>query len=48
MISTAFSDIFTIARAAAQLWTYAREYPGARLFIACTSARLTRCKSVPQ
>jgi hypothetical protein len=27
-------DIFSIAHAAAQLWNYAREYPGARLFVA--------------
>jgi hypothetical protein len=27
-------DIFAVAQAAAQLWIYAREYPGARLFVA--------------
>jgi hypothetical protein len=30
----AMGDLFTVAQAAAQLWIYASEYPGARLFVA--------------
>jgi hypothetical protein len=30
----AIGDLFTVSRAAAQLWRYAQSYPGARLFVA--------------
>jgi hypothetical protein len=30
----AIGDLFSVARAAAQLWRYAQSYPGARLFVA--------------
>jgi hypothetical protein len=41
----ATGDIFTIAKAAAQLWIYAREYPGAQLFVAAPPPVLPDAKA---